>query len=217
MGGTRSRRSRSSRRPRAAGASTPATPSSSTTTSRRCPPHAPGGCCATPGSRTCGCSTAGSRRGRTPGTPSRPAPSSAEPGDVTLAYGTLADARPPTRRPAVARDGVLLDARAAERFRGEVEPIDPRAGHIPGAVSAPTTDNLDADGRFLPPERARCSLRRAGCASGCAGRRLLRVRRHRGSRGARARGRRLRRRPCIPGSWSAWSNDPGRPVATGGS
>jgi thiosulfate/3-mercaptopyruvate sulfurtransferase len=47
--------------------------------------------------------------------------------------------------------GVLLDARAAERYRGETEPVDPKAGHIPGAVSAPTGDNLAADGRFRSP------------------------------------------------------------------
>lgn len=69
------------------------------------------------------------------------------PGDVVLAAGHL---------PAVDADGAadlaargrLLDARAHERYTGEVEPVDPRAGHVPGALSAPTADNLDAAGRF---------------------------------------------------------------------
>lgn len=54
-----------------------------------------------------------------------------------------------------AATGILLDARAGERYRGEFEPVDPRAGHIPGAVSAPITGNVDATGRFLPAAELR--------------------------------------------------------------
>jgi thiosulfate/3-mercaptopyruvate sulfurtransferase len=77
-----------------------------------------------------------------------------EPSDIELSGGGL-----PTleldRVAAFAGRGVLLDARAGERFRGEVEPMDPKAGHIPGARSAPTTENLGPDGRFLAPEALR--------------------------------------------------------------
>lgn len=138
----------------------------------------------------------------------------AEPGDVRLSGGQM-----PTidadGAATVAADGVLLDARAAERYRGEVEPVDPVAGHIPGAVSAPTTGNLTGDGRFLPraelAERfARLGVRAADrpvaayCGSGVTAAHQVAALAEIGVRAA-----------LYPGSWSQWSNDPGRPVATG--
>ena len=82
-----------------------------------------------------------------------------EPGDFTGSR--------PARMPVVGADGVLdvdvlIDARAPERFRGETEPVDPVAGHIPGAVNVPTTENLDARGRFRSPARLREVYARVG-------------------------------------------------------
>ena len=112
--------------------------------------------------------------------------------------------------------GVLVDVRAPERFRGEVEPIDPIAGHIPGAINLPVAGLFAADGH-LPDEvtlRERLAPALAAadageevaayCGSGVsAAQAVLAL----ASLGVPA--------GLFPGSWSAWSNDPTRPVATG--
>ena len=110
----------------------------------------------------------------------------------------------------------VLDARAAERFRGETEPFDPVAGHIPGAVSAPWADNLDAEGRFLPPETLRARFAPllgdtpperviCYCGSGVTANHNRLAMAHAG----------LGMPRLYPGSWSEWITDPERPVATG--
>ncbi|WP_280726503.1 sulfurtransferase [Kitasatospora sp. MAA4] len=113
----------------------------------------------------------------------------------------------------LARGGLLLDARAGERYRGETEPIDPRAGHIPGAVSAPTNENLGPDGRFLPAAELAERFRALGaegqavgvyCGSGVTA-----------AHQALALELAGRQAALYPGSWSEWSRDPARPAATG--
>ena len=110
----------------------------------------------------------------------------------------------------------VLDARAPERYRGEVEPIDKVAGHIPGARNHPFGMSLDSQGRFLPPQALRdafaASLDGAApesvivyCGSGVTACHVLLSLEHAGLTGAR----------LYPGSWSEWSGDPSRPVATG--
>ncbi|KFF60071.1 thiosulfate sulfurtransferase [Cryobacterium sp. MLB-32] len=134
-----------------------------------------------------------------------------EPGTVLLSYGSLPTLDADSAAE-LARHGVLLDARAAPRFRGEVEPIDPRAGHIPGAISAPGSDLLDAEGCFLPVERLRAHFLALGardavgvyCGSGVTAAHTAAALTIAGFRPA-----------LYPGSWSQWSNLPGRPVATG--
>ncbi|MDH3540950.1 MAG: sulfurtransferase [Acidimicrobiia bacterium] len=112
-------------------------------------------------------------------------------------------------------DSVLvLDARAGERYRGEVEPVDPIAGHIPGAVSAPHEDNLGPDGRFLPVAALTARYRDLGvdgqietvvyCGSGVTACHNLLAMEHAGLGGGL----------LYPGSWSDWSTA-GFEVATG--
>ncbi|WP_208614564.1 sulfurtransferase [Streptomyces regalis] len=115
---------------------------------------------------------------------------------------------------ALARSGVLLDARAGERYRGEVEPIDPVGGHIPGAVSAPTNDNVGADGRFLPAEELGARFKALGASEGTE------VGVYCGSGVSAAHQVLALAVAGIPaalyvGSWSEWSSDPTRPVAVG--
>jgi thiosulfate/3-mercaptopyruvate sulfurtransferase len=137
-----------------------------------------------------------------------------EPGDVVLTAGALPSVGPDGAAE-LAAGGLLLDARAAERYRGEPNPVDPRFGHVPGAVSAPTTANLTADGCFRPPAElaARFAALGAGdgrpigvyCGSGVTAAHEIAALTIAGFDGA----------ALFPGSWSQWATQPGRPVATG--
>ena len=110
----------------------------------------------------------------------------------------------------------ILDARAKERFSGAVEPLDKRAGHIPGARNAPFQDNLDADGRFLTADTLRARFERYlsdmpptqivhMCGSGVTACHNLLAMEHAGLAGAR----------LYPGSWSEWIADSAHLVAQG--
>ena len=110
----------------------------------------------------------------------------------------------------------LVDARAPERFRGEVEPLDAQAGHIPGALNRFFKENLSASGRFKPPEQLRREFAAVvgaqgnervvhSCGSGVTACHNLLAMEYAGLTGSK----------LYPGSWSEWSSDPTRPVARG--
>ncbi len=132
-------------------------------------------------------------------------------GEVVLSAGHLpvidADAAA-----VLARTGRLLDARAAARYRGEVEPIDPRAGHIPGAVSAPTTGNLNDDATFRSSAALRQRFAEMGatgvvgvyCGSGVTAAHEIAALAVAGIPAT-----------LYPGSWSQWSAAVDRPAAVG--
>ncbi|RRO14841.1 sulfurtransferase [Saccharopolyspora rhizosphaerae] len=119
----------------------------------------------------------------------------------------------------LAREGVLLDARAPERYRGEVEPVDPRAGHVPGARNAPFSEHVGESGRWRSPtelaERfaslgvTSCEAVGAYCGSGVTACSVLLALEHAGLTDARNPA------ALYAGSWSHWSADPARPAATG--
>ncbi len=135
------------------------------------------------------------------------------PGDVIVQPGAL-----PTWSAAdviaLPATGVLVDAREAARYRGESEPLDAVAGHIPGAISLPTTANLGSDGRFLPAEALLERFRVSGldgrdpivvyCGSGVSAAHELLALEIAGLPGV-----------LYPPSWSGWIADPAHAVATG--
>jgi len=139
------------------------------------------------------------------------------PGDVSIGHDNLYAGMRATLTAQQVSDeqvNVVLDARAPERFRGDVETVDPVAGHIPGARNLPSTTVLSADGTFLPDGRLTELFRAAGiggsaevgvyCGSGITASVLLAALSAAGIDAA-----------LFPGSWSQWSSEPDRPVALG--
>ncbi|MGB9183439.1 MAG: sulfurtransferase [Solirubrobacteraceae bacterium] len=157
--------------------------------------------------------SASGRLERGPARPAGPAGPAAEDSDFLARPGAMPvlDARGAAE---LAASGVLLDARAPERFRGETEPVDPVAGHIPGALNRPTLENVGADGHFLAAEALRDEFGAAGvldrgpvgayCGSGVTAAHEVLALEVAGLSAA-----------LYPGSWSEWITDPQRPVATG--
>lgn len=140
-------------------------------------------------------------------------PVETEPGDVVLDPDQLV-ALDAEDAAATARLGVLVDARTPERFRGESEPIDPVAGHIPGAVNVPMADLVTDDGRLRPGRQLRERFAREGidevtvvgtyCGSGITAAHTALALHEAGVEA-----------DVYVGSWSEWITDSSRPVATG--
>jgi thiosulfate/3-mercaptopyruvate sulfurtransferase len=142
-----------------------------------------------------------------------PAPA---PGDIVVTPGQLPvlDA---DQAADLAKTGVLLDARAAERYRGDVEPVDPRAGHVPGARNAPFAGHVGPDGRWRSPAELAERFAELGvandteigayCGSGVTASSVVLA--------IEVAGVLDRPAALYAGSWSNWSADPARPVATG--
>jgi thiosulfate/3-mercaptopyruvate sulfurtransferase len=137
------------------------------------------------------------------------------PGDVTLGSDLLPSVDPDGVA-ALVDDGVLLlDARAGERYRGEATSIDPKPGHIPGAVSAPTTENLTLEGTFRTPDELAARFAELGakpgstvgvyCGSGVTAAHEMAALAIAGIDDV----------VLYPGSWSQWATLPDRPIATG--
>ena len=135
------------------------------------------------------------------------------PGDFTAVPGgmPMLDA---DSAAALAKRGVLVDVRVAARYAGENEPIDPVAGHIPGAVNAPATELLEADGRYRPAAELRAHFAALGadaaaevgayCGSGVTAAQAALALERAGIEAA-----------VYVGSWSDWITDPTRPIALG--
>lgn len=145
------------------------------------------------------------------GEPLETGPVTPVPGDVTVRHDDLYGGALPTLTADEVGTfpGTLLDARTPARFRGDEEPVDPVAGHIPGAVNAPSTAALDAQGAFRPVDDLRELAGAAEsvgvyCGSGVTAAVTVAALR---AAGVEAK--------LFPGSWSEWSSDPSRPVATG--
>ena len=176
------------------------------------PPPGAGGCCGMPGIPDVrlldgGWDVWAAAGGAVETGPGSPRP----PGTYQVRWGSMPIV---SAADVAAGAALLLDARAAARFRGEVEPIDPVAGHIPGAVSAPATDNLDARGYWLPEAQLRRMYTALGadgsapvaayCGSGVTAAHTVVALARLGIDAA-----------LYPGSWSDWITDPARPVARG--